>query len=127
MAGGWYFGTATTPAEQTTVAGGAADVSRSGAAAEDAARVEITHQGKQTVIEKRADGGWGLASMHDYPVQETKLRGMLTGLTELRLAEPRTTDPAQFGRLGVDDPNGAASTRRSAAGGGCCEASRSWR
>jgi len=45
------------------------------------------HQGKQTVIEKRADGGWGLASMHDYPVQETKLRGVLTGLTELRLTE----------------------------------------
>ena len=48
--------------------------------------------------------------MQDYPVQEAKLRGLLTGLTELRLAEPRTTDPAQFGRLGVDDPNGAAST-----------------
>jgi hypothetical protein len=35
---------------------------------------------------------------------------MLTGLTELLLAEPRTTDPAEFSRLGVDDPNGAAST-----------------
>jgi hypothetical protein len=37
-------------------------------------------------------------------VQETKLRGMLTTLTELRLVEPRTTDPAQFSRLGVEDP-----------------------
>jgi hypothetical protein len=74
------------------------------------AHVEITHQGKQTVIEKRSEGGWGVASMHDYPVQEAKLRGMLTGLTELRLTEPRTSDPAEFGRLGVDDPNGAASS-----------------
>jgi hypothetical protein len=48
--------------------------------------------------------------LHDYPVQETKLRGMLTGLTELRLAEPRTSDRAEFSRLGVDDPNGPAST-----------------
>ena len=62
------------------------------------------------MIEKRPDGAWGVASMHDYPVQETKLRGVLTGLTELRLTEPRTTDPAQFSRLGVDDPNGAGST-----------------
>jgi hypothetical protein len=43
-------------------------------------------------------------------VQETKLRGMLTGLTELRLAEPRTTDPTEFGRLGLDDPNSPASS-----------------
>jgi hypothetical protein len=74
------------------------------------ARVEITHQGKQTVIEKRGDGGWGIAAMHDYPVQEAKLRGLLTGLTELRLAEVRTSDPAEFGRLGVDDPNAAGSS-----------------
>ena len=48
--------------------------------------------------------------MHDYPVQEAKLRAMLTALTELRLAEPRTSDPAEFSRLGLDDPNDAAST-----------------
>jgi hypothetical protein len=75
-----------------------------------AAKVEITHQGKVLVIEKRPDGGWGVSSLHDYPVQDTKLRGVLTALTELRLTEPRTTDPAEFSRLGVDDPNGGAST-----------------
>jgi len=37
-------------------------------------------------------------------VQETKLRGLLTGLTELRLAEPRTSDPAEYARLGVENP-----------------------
>jgi hypothetical protein len=111
IAGGWYFGTATTPAEQTTVAGGKLMFPDLAPKLRDVAKVEITHQGKQTVIEKRAaDGGWGVASMHDYPVQEAKLRAMLTGLTELRLSEPRTSDPAEFGRLGVDDPNGAAST-----------------
>lgn len=110
LAGGWYFGTATTPTEQTTVPGGQLMFPDLAAKLKDATRVEITHQGKQTVIEKRSDGGWGLASMHDYPVLETKLRGVLTGLTELRLAEPRTSDPAQFSRLGVDDPNGATSS-----------------
>lgn len=109
VAGGWYFGTRTTPSEQTTVSGGTLMFPDLAPKLRDAAKVEITHQGKQTIIEKRSDGDWGVASMHDYPVQEAKLRGLLTGLTELRLAEPRTSDPAQFSRLGVDDPNGAAS------------------
>ncbi len=39
------------------------------------------------------NGVWGVDSRGGYPVQETKLRGLLTGLTELRLAEPRTSDP----------------------------------
>jgi hypothetical protein len=110
VAGGWYFGTATMPGEQTTVAKGKLMFPDLEPKLRETARIEITHQGKQTVIEKRADGGWGVTSMHDYPVQEAKLRGMLTALTELRLAERRTSDPAEFSRLGVDDPNGAAST-----------------
>lgn len=110
VAGGWYFGTATTPDEQTTVAGGKLMFPDLAPRLRNLAKIEITHQGKQTVIEKRPDGGWGVASMHDYPVQEAKLRGMLTGLTELRLAEPRTSDPAEFTRLGVDDPNSTASS-----------------
>jgi hypothetical protein len=110
LAGGWYFGAATTPVERTTLAGGQLMFPDLAPRLKDAARVEITHQGKHTVIEKRPDGGWGIASMHDYPVQPAKLRGVLTGLTELRLTEPRTSDPAQFSRLGVDDPNGTGSS-----------------
>jgi Domain of unknown function (DUF4340) len=110
IAGGWYFGTATNPGERTAVASGALMFPDLAPALRNAAKIEVTHQGKQTVIEKRADGGWGIASMNDYPVQEAKLRGMLTGLTELRLAEPRTSDPAQFSRLGVDDPNAPGSS-----------------
>ncbi len=110
IGGGWYFGTATTPREQTFVASGKLMYPDLAAKLHDLAKIEITHQGKQTVIEKRPHGGWGVASLHDYPVQEAKLRGLLTGLTELRLTEPRTSDPAQFSRLGVDDPNTPAST-----------------
>jgi hypothetical protein len=75
-----------------------------------AAKVEIAHNGETTVIEKRADGAWGVASMRGYPVQETKLRGLFAGLTELRLAEKRTNDPAMLSRLGLDDA-GADSVR----------------
>jgi len=110
VAGGWYFGTRTTPSERTNVASGKLMFPDLAPRLKDAARIEIIHQGTQTVIEKRPDGGWGIASMRDYPVQEIKLRGLLTGLTELRLIEPRTSDPAQFSRLGVDDPNAAGSS-----------------
>ena len=102
IAGGWYFGARTTPSEQTAVPGGTLMFPDLAPKLQNVARIEITHQGRQTVIEKRADGGWGVASMRDYPVREARLRGLLTGLTELRLAEPRTSDPAQFSRLGVD-------------------------
>ncbi len=105
LAGGWYFGTATTPSEQLAVDGGGLMFPNLTPRLADAAKLEITHQGKQTVIEKRPDGAWGVASLHDYPVQEAKLRGLLTGLTELRLKEQRTSDPAAFSRLGVDDPS----------------------
>ena len=110
LAGGWYFGTATTPSEQTAVASGKLMFPDLAPKLRDLAKIEITHQGKRTVIDKRPGGGWGVASMHDYPVQQAKLRGMLTELTELRLTEPRTADPAQFSRLGLDDPNAAASS-----------------
>jgi hypothetical protein len=110
VAGGWYYGVATTPREQTAIPGGGLMFPGLAAKLHDAAKLEITHQGKQTVIEKRSDGGWGVAAMHDYPIQDVKLRGVLTGLTELRLLEPRTSSPAEFARLGVDDPGGAAAS-----------------
>jgi hypothetical protein len=109
VAGGWYFGTAITPPEQTHLAGGSLMFPGLADRLATATKLEITHQGKQTVIEKRPDGRWGVASMHGYPVQESRLRGVLTGLTELRLTEPRTSNPSDYSRLAVDDPNGAKS------------------
>ncbi len=106
LAGGWYYGVATAPHEQTSVAAGSLMFPGLAGRLHDAAKLEITHQGQQTVIEKRPDGGWGIASMHDYPIQEAKLRGLLTALTELRLLEPRTSDPSEYGRLGVDQASG---------------------
>jgi hypothetical protein len=107
---GWYFGTASTPAERRMVASGGLAFPGLAPRLQDVTKVEITHQNTRTVIEKRPDGGWGIAAIHDYPVQTAKLRAMLTGLTELRLVEARTSDPAEYSRLGVDDPNAAGST-----------------
>jgi len=103
VAGGWYFGTATQPVEQTSIDNGKLMFPDLTAKLKDAQRIEITNKGLVTTIELK-NGVWGVADRGGYPVQETKLRGMLTGLTELRLAEPRTSDPAEYARLGVENP-----------------------
>lgn len=108
VAGGWYFGTSTTSTEQRTVDAGKLMFPDLAPKLKDAAKIEIVHQGKPLVLALQ-NGQWGLADRGGYRVQETKLRGMLTALTELRLVEPRTTDPAQFGRLGVEDPDAPGS------------------
>lgn len=75
-----------------------------------AARVEIASGGKSVVLLRRAETGaeaWGVAERDAYPAQLPKLRELLTGLAELRLSAPRTQDPAQFARLGVEEPAAA--------------------
>jgi len=113
LGGGWYFGTAHQPTEQTSVAGGTLMFPGLTAHLADAARIEITHQGTTTTLARIGDkpeAPWGLAQRGMYPVQATKLRGMLTALTELRLVEPRTADPSLYCRLGLEDADQKAST-----------------
>jgi hypothetical protein len=109
VAGGWYFGAATTPTQLVSVDTGKLMFPDLAPKLQAATKIEVVHQGKTLAIEKQAER-WGVAERGGYKVQDSKLRGMLTALTELRLVEPRTTDPAQFGRLGVEDPNAADGT-----------------
>ena len=112
IAGGWYFGVATMPAEQSSPNAGKLMFPDLAQRLQQATKVEVTHQGRTTVIEKRDVDGhvhWGLADRGGYPVREMKLRGMLTALTELRLVDERTSDPQQFATLGVEDPGAPTS------------------
>jgi hypothetical protein len=43
-----------------------------------------------------------------YPARGERIRELLTGLTELRLVEERTSDPARHAEIGVDDPAATA-------------------
>ncbi len=107
---GWYYGL--TPASLTgPVAAPPAVLVFPGLAPQlgSATRVAITSKG-QTFALTRTGDLWGLAEQGGYPVQPDKLRELLTGLTELRLAEPRTADPALLERLGLGDPASASST-----------------
>ena len=74
-----------------------------------AERIEIRKADGTLVLTRQGDA-WGLPDKGGYPVRAEKLREMLVGLTELRLVEPRTADPAQLDRLGLDDPMRPGST-----------------
>lgn len=104
-AAGWYFGPGQMPGAAQDIDTGRLVFPGLTASLQNAAELDVTHQGKTLVIRRQGDS-WGLADRGMYPVQTDKLRGVLTGLTELRLVEPRTSSPAEYARLGVDDPAG---------------------
>jgi hypothetical protein len=110
LAGGWYFGIRTEPAEQSQTASGTLVFPGLAQHLQDAARIEVSSKGKTLVIARNEAGSWGLADRHGYPVEPNKLRGLLTGLTELRIIEPRTSDPTEYARLGVEDPASPTAT-----------------
>jgi hypothetical protein len=109
VAGGWYFGAQSSPPGQTEIAAGTLVFPNLAGVLNDTARVEVQHQGTTLAIVKQGDR-WGLADRGGYPVQGSKLREMLTGLTELRMSEARTSDPSEYSRLGVEDPKEPAAT-----------------
>lgn len=74
-----------------------------------AARVEIIrHTERSTML--RAGEGWVVEELALYPARLPKLRELLSGVSELRLVEERTSDAALHARLGVDDPASPGST-----------------
>lgn len=99
----WQFGINSTPPSQVAIAPGTLLFPGLAAKLGQVSRVEMTSKGKTVAIALK-DGKWGLADRGGFPVQQDKLRELLTGMTELRLTEARTSDPAQYNRLGVEDP-----------------------
>jgi hypothetical protein len=99
----WQFGIRATPSSQVEAVAGTLVFPGLAARLGQVARIDI--QGKGAVLGIiQANGKWGLADRAGFPVQQDKLRELLTGLTELRLTEARTSDPTQYSRLGVEDP-----------------------
>lgn len=108
LIGGWYFGPASVPGEQKSVYAGKLMFPDLAPKLQNIARIEVEHHGKTLTIARQGDH-WGLVDRSGYPVQEAKLRSMLTALTELRLVAPRTSEPAQYATLGVESANAKGS------------------
>jgi hypothetical protein len=107
IGGGWYWGAGTAPDAQETMGQGQLAFPGLALDLDQAASITILHQGK-TLTLKRSGTGWGVADHGDYPVIPTRVHALLVALTELRLVERRTTDPAEFARLGLEDPSPTA-------------------
>jgi hypothetical protein len=72
-----------------------------------ATRLELTHKGTTLEIARKdtaPDTIWVLPARGNYRAVQDKVRELLANLTELRLDEPRTSDPSEYARLGVEDP-----------------------
>ncbi len=111
LGGGWYVGIARAPEQPTPTEAGRLMFPDLAAHLADAAQVELVH-GASTIriVKAEKSGDWVLAERGGYRVDAAKLRGLLTGLTELRLLEPRTADPGELGRIGLEDPDGKDAT-----------------
>lgn len=72
----------------------------------DIARIEMSWN-KDGAVEQvsvvREDGTWRIAEQNGYPADTGKVRGFILSLSELKLVEAKTADPARYARLGVSD------------------------
>lgn len=74
-----------------------------------AQRIEL-RQGAQSLVLQRGQGEtWTLPQKGGFPARGERVRELLVGLTELRLAERRTADPESLARLGLDEPGPSSS------------------
>jgi hypothetical protein len=51
---------------------------------------------------------WSVAERADYPADVSKLRKLLVSLRDAKIVEEKTSDPARFPQIGVEDPVDAA-------------------
>ena len=64
--------------------------------------LEVLHHGDTLKIARKGDS-WVLPAKDGYTANQSRVRALLTALSELKLQEPRTADPADYGKLGVED------------------------
>src|SRR5262245_41186980 len=71
----------------------------------DVALIQIKHGEKEFTIQKAGDA-WQVAEKGGYPAKAEDVKKALFQLGGLRKAEERTTKPALYSELGVQDPDG---------------------
>ena len=55
-------------------------------------------------------GKWTVAERADYPADVSKLRKLLLALSDAKIVEQKTSNPASFPVIGVEDPSAAGAT-----------------
>ncbi len=63
----------------------------------------------KVTIHKKGDA-WSIAERGDYPADVSKLRRLLLALSEAKIIEEKTSNPASYAVIGVEDPAKAGAT-----------------
>ncbi len=58
---------------------------------------------------RKTDGGWLLAE-RNYPADGARVRDLLLGLAAMKVVETKTSDPANYSKLGVEAPSPTAAS-----------------
>jgi hypothetical protein len=73
----------------------------------DVASIEIK-KGKDTLALAKSEGNsWVLQSRAGYPAEFEKVKGLVVGLSKAAIIEPKTSSPALYAKIGVEDPEKA--------------------
>lgn len=78
----------------------------------DVRRVKVTRgSGVSTLVATEKDGkvSWKLKELFGYPVPLASVRAVAAGLAQLAVIEAKTTRPAKYPRIHVEDPKGKES------------------
>jgi hypothetical protein len=68
----------------------------------DVAEISVKRQEREYKL-RRTGEGWGLPEKGDYPVLMEKVRKAILAVAEMKIVEPKTSDPARYALLGVED------------------------
>jgi hypothetical protein len=63
-----------------------------------------------TVTVHQQSGRWTIAELGDYPADVSKLRKLLLALSDAKIIEEKTSNPASFPIIGVEDPSSPGAT-----------------
>lgn len=78
--------------------------------AADITSVQLLRDGKTLRI-NRTPAGWVLADKGNYPAQPEPITRLVRGLLEARVLETKTSDPALYERLSVQDPTASSGSK----------------
>ncbi len=57
----------------------------------------------ETITLTRGEGQWLLKEKHNYPVASDKVNKLLLGAADLTIVEPKTSNPARYSKIGVEE------------------------
>ncbi|QQS07905.1 MAG: DUF4340 domain-containing protein [Phycisphaerales bacterium] len=72
--------------------------------ADEVAKIELKSGDTAITISKAADATWAVESKGGYPAKPDAVRDLVRGLARATTIDERTSDPALYARLGVQDP-----------------------